>query len=129
MINEALANHDVREIRRFQRRTMQPDLSHLPGDNGWPILGHTFHFLAKLHEHMNNQYRRHGPIFVSKTMLLDSVFLLGPDANRLVFKNEGKQFSNFLAWNNTFANLFDNNILERDFTSHKTHRKVLQAAF
>jgi len=55
--------------------------------------------------------------------------MLGPEANRLIFQNEDKIFSNFLAWDNTFRNLFDNNLLERDFADHKAQRKVLQAAF
>lgn len=57
------------------------------------------------------------------------MFLLGPDANELLLKNEEKLFSNFLAWDITFANIFDNTVLERDFTGHKCHRKILQSAF
>ncbi|MCB1842457.1 MAG: cytochrome P450, partial [Halioglobus sp.] len=47
----------------------------------------------------------------------------------LLLKNEEKFFSNFLAWDLTFANIFDNNVLERDFSGHKRHRKILQSAF
>ena len=50
-------------------------------------------------------------------------------ANELLLKNEDAMFSNFLAWDMTFAGLFDNNVLERDFAGHKRHRKILQSAF
>ena len=129
MISEALATHDLPAIREFQRNTKRPDLSHFPGDAGWPVLGHTYHYLSDLHKFLNRQYNQYGPVFRFNTILVDTIFMLGPDANRLVYQNEGKQFSNFLAWNNAFANLFDNNILERDFDSHKAHRRVLQLAF
>lgn len=129
MISEALAIHDVPSIRKFQKCTQQPDLSHIPGNSGWPVLGHTHHFLSDFHGFMNKNYKNHGEVFRFKTILLEAVFLLGPEANSLVFQNENKQFSNFLAWDTSFENLFDNNLLERDFNSHKAHRKILQAAF
>ena len=129
MISEALAAHDIPALREFQRHTPTPDLAHIPGDSGLPMFGHFFPFLRDLHGFLNRQYENYGPVFKFNTVLVKSMFVLGPEANRIVFQNEGKQFSNFLAWNNAFANLFDNNILERDFDSHKAHRRVLQLAF
>lgn len=128
-IEDALASYDLPTIRHFQKHTARPDLSHIPGDRGWPFLGHTWYFLNDLHGLLNRQFKKYGSVFRFKNPMGELVFLLGPDANKLVYQNEGKLFSNFLAWDNTFYGLFDNNLLERDFANHKYHRKILQLAF
>ncbi len=128
-IREALSKFDLPTIRRFQRNTKSADITHLPGDRGMPILGHVYWFQKELHAWLNREYAKHGPVFKVRAPLLDGVFLLGPEANELVLKNDNNRFSNFLAWDNTFRNLFDNNLLERDFANHKAQRRVLQLAF
>ncbi|MEM9256337.1 MAG: cytochrome P450 [Pseudomonadota bacterium] len=128
-IAQSLSEHNVRAARRYYKSHGRPDLRHIPGDMGWPLLGHAPAILRDVHAHMNRQYRRYGPVFKLHGPRADGVFLLGPEANELLFKNEGRVFSNFLAWDLTFANIFDNNVLERDFAGHKRHRKILQSAF
>lgn len=128
-IAQALADHDVRAARRYFRHHGRPDLSDLPGDRGLPVLGHAPAILRDVHAFMDRQYARYGKVFILHGPRADAVFLLGPEANELLLKNEEKFFSNFLAWDLTFANIFDNNVLERDFAGHKRHRKILQSAF
>ena len=128
-IAQALADHDVRTARRYFKTHGRPDLSDIPGDRGLPILGHAPAILRDAHKFMNRQHARYGEVFKLHGPRADGVFLLGPEANELLLKNEQKFFSNFLAWDLTFANIFDNNVLERDFTGHKRHRKILQSAF
>lgn len=128
-ITQVLADHDVRSARRYFKTHGRPDLSDIPGDRGLPILGHAPAILRDVHKFMNRQHARYGEVFKLHGPRADGVFLLGPEANELLLKNEEKFFSNFLAWDLTFANIFDNNVLERDFTGHKRHRKILQSAF
>tara|TARA_R110000823_G_scaffold27609_8_gene80360 strand:- start:18741 stop:20174 length:1434 start_codon:yes stop_codon:yes gene_type:complete len=128
-IHRALSTFDKPAIRRYQKRTRLADLSHLPGTWGVPFFGHLYWMLTDLHAWLDQQYAQYGPVFRARTPRLDSVFMLGPGANSLVFQNENKIFSNFLAWDQVFATLFDNNLLERDFTDHKANRRILQSAF
>lgn len=128
-IRDALSRFDKRAIRRFQQETVQPDLGHIPGTSGMPYFGHLYWFLSDVHAWLDRQYAQHGPVFRFRAPMGESVFLLGPDANRLVFQNEDQLFSNFLAWDTIFNSLFDNNLLERDFANHKAHRRILQSAF
>jgi cytochrome P450 len=128
-ISESLARHDTTAARQYFRAKGKPDLSHIPGDRGWPWLGHVPAFLRDVHQLMDRQYARYGDVFLFTGPLNRGVMLLGPDANELLFKNEHKRFSNFLAWDPTFCNIFDNNVLEMDFSGHKSHRKILQLAF
>ena len=128
-ITQLLSRYDIPSIKRYQKRSRSPSDKHLPGDNGMPVIGHLYPFLTNLHDWLNHQYQTYGPIFKFRTPIIKGVYLIGPEANKLVFQNEGQLFSNFLAWEPTFNNLFDNNLLQRDFRDHKTHRKILQQAF
>ena len=129
MIEDALSRHDVDQIHSISSRLGKPDLSAIPSEKGLPFAGQFFQFVTQAHKMMNDFSEKFGPVFRFNSFGRDVVVILGPDANELVFKNEGKQFSNFLAWDEIFAGIFDNNLLERDFTNHKYHRKILQLAF
>ncbi|MCG8671348.1 MAG: cytochrome P450, partial [Pseudomonadales bacterium] len=94
-----------------------------------PIVGHLYPFMYNLHEWLDQQYQEYGPVFKFRTPIINGVYLIGPEANKFVLQNEGKIFSNYLAWEPTFESLFDNNLLQRDFRDHKTQRKILQQAF
>lgn len=128
-ITEALANHDVKTARRYFKENGRPDLSGIPGDRGWPFLGHVPAFLSDVHQLLNRQHEKYGELFVLTSPRNTGVFMLGTEANELLLNNEGQLFSNFLAWDLSFSNVFDNNVLERDFSGHKRHRKILQLAF
>ncbi len=128
-IETALSNYDLDAIRRYQKQTPAPNLSHIPGGNGLPFFGQMFPFLRNFHDWMTQQQAQYGPVFKQRNPLGEIVFLLGADANELVLKNKDKIFSNFLAWNPTFDGLFNNSVLERDFADHKQKRRILQAAF
>lgn len=125
----ALDSNDKAAIRRYQKTTPKPDISHIPGDNGLPFLGHFFPFVNDIHGWLDKQYQQHGPVFKFRSPIIDAVVLIGPEANKLAFQNEGQILSNYLAWSPTFETLFDNSLLARDFKDHKIHRKTLQAAF
>lgn len=128
-ITAALSNYDIDAIRHYQKHVKKPHLGHIPGSEGLPLVGTAIPMLLNLHQWINTQQARHGNVFRVKMPTLNGVMLLGPDANRIVFQNESKIFSNYLAWEKSFRNLFDNNLLERDFSDHKRLRKTLQIAF
>lgn len=128
-IQEALSNDDQRSIEKYKKNVGKPDLSHIPGGDGLPFFGHFFPFISDLHGWLDKQYKRHGSVYKFRSPIIDAVVLIGPEANKLAFQNDGKVFSNYLAWSPTFENLFPNSLLQRDFNDHKVHRKTLQAAF
>jgi len=131
-IQYALAQNDTPAIRRYQRNASKPDLRHIPGNTGLPIIGNAHNLLFRFEDYINNSYKKYGPIFKFKsigTIGTEGVWLLGPEANKLVLQNQGKKFSNYFGWNIAFKGLFDNALLEQDFNNHKANRKILQAAF
>jgi cytochrome P450 len=128
-IQAALSNDDKKSIREYQKRVGKPDIRHIPGGDGLPFFGHFFPFISDVHGWFDAQYKQFGPVFKFKSPIIDAVVLIGPEANKLAFQNDGKIFSNFLAWNPTLDNLFPDNLLQRDFNDHKVQRKTLQSAF
>lgn len=129
-IIDALSSMDKQRTRRFRKSLGEPDLSHIPGDNGLPILGHSPWFLMDFRHWLEKQYKKHGPVFrMHLPPGRDSVFLLGPDANRLLLQNEDKLFSNYFSWGEIFIGTFTNAVLGKDFAHHKQVRKTLQMAF
>ncbi|MGJ8686299.1 MAG: cytochrome P450 [Spongiibacteraceae bacterium] len=131
-IRNALSINDTSVVRDYQKNSAKPDLSHIPGNCGFPVIGNAHNMLFNFESYTKRSYEKYGTIFKFKSMATigtEGVWLLGPEGNRLVLQNEGNKFSNFYGWNIAFNGLFDNAILEQDFSHHKSNRKLLQAAF
>ena len=133
-LRAALSEYDIASIRALHRRLPASDVRHIPGGGGLPLLGHGVSLIVDTHKWLNERHEKYGKVFRLNVPALNeggggAVMLLGPDANQLVFQNEGQQFSNYLAWHKNFRGLFDDNLLQRDFRDHKTLRRTLQSAF
>ncbi len=59
-------------------------LAHIPGDDGWPVVGHTFSLLADPKGFVERRAKRYGPVYRSRAFGQANVSLLGPEANELV---------------------------------------------
>ena len=128
-IRDALSRFDKEAISTFRRQKERPDLSRLPGGEGLPVLGHAHHITFRIHDWLDEQYAKHGPVFRARAADRRIVFVLGVEANQLILQNEDKNFSNFLAYGPNIEKLLDDNVLSLDFGHHKKTRKTLQAAF
>ncbi len=104
-------------------------VTHIPGENGMPVVGFTFHFLKDFHGLVNRMEQKHGPVFRYRAIMQDVITLTGPDANEFILKDENRNFSSKKAWDIVLEELFPNGLMLRDFENHKVHRKILQGAF
>ena len=68
-------------------------LTHIPGDEGWPIIGKTLQVLADPKGHVERHARKYGLVHRSHIFGETSVVLLGPEANELVLFDQAKLFS------------------------------------
>lgn len=68
-------------------------LAHIPGDDGWPIVGHTLLLLADPKGFVERRAQRYGPVYRSRAFGHANVSLLGPEANELVLFDSQKLFS------------------------------------
>ena len=73
-------------------------LTHIPGDEGWPLIGKTLEVLADPKGQVERQSKKYGLVYRSHLFGETSLVLLGPEANELVLFDQAKQFSSTLGW-------------------------------
>ncbi|XUM23835.1 cytochrome P450 [Bradyrhizobium oligotrophicum S58] len=104
-------------------------LTHIPGDEGWPIIGKTFETLADPKGHVERNARKYGPVYRTHMFGDVNVVLLGPEANELVLFDQAKLFSSAHGWGHILNLLFPRGLMLLDFDEHRMHRKALSVAF
>src|ERR1700751_4381657 len=104
-------------------------LTHIPGDEGWPIIGKTLTALADPKGHVEANFRKYGPVYRTHMFGETSISLLGPEANELVLFDQEKLFSSELGWGPILGRLFPRGLMLLDFDEHRVHRKALSVAF
>jgi cytochrome P450 len=104
-------------------------LAHIPGDEGWPLVGNTFKVLADPKRFTERMAQRYGPVHRSRVFGETGLALLGPEANELVLFDAQKLFSSALGWGPILDLLFPRGLMLLDFEEHRLHRRVLSVAF
>ena len=104
-------------------------LSHIPGDEGWPILGQTLPLLADPKGFVERRAQRYGLVYRGRAFGQSNVSLLGPEANELVLLDQQKIFSSGLGWDVILGRLFPRGLMLLDFDEHRLHRRALSVAF
>src|SRR5258707_7897316 len=104
-------------------------LTHIPGDEGWPLIGKPLEWLADPKGKIERQAAKYGLIYRSHIFGETSVVLLGPDANELVLFDQAKQFSSTHGWGRILGLLFPRGLMLLDFDEHRLHRRALSVAF
>src|SRR5882762_783402 len=104
-------------------------LTHIPGDEGWPLIGKTLEVLADPKGQVERQSAKYGLIYRSHIFGETSLVLLGPEANELVLFDQARQFSSEHGWGPILGLLFPKGLMLRDFDEHRVHRRALSVAF
>src|SRR6202035_1391069 len=104
-------------------------LTHIPGDEGWPIIGKTLDVLADPKGQIERQAAKYGLVYRSHLFGETSLVLLGPEANELVLFDQAKLFSSTLGWGRILGLLFPRGLMLLEFDEHRLHRKALSVAF
>jgi len=113
----------------YVRRRDNTNLGHLPGSYGVPLFGNTFSFVLKPYEVLDQQYRRHGPVFKTSLTFQKFVVALGPDFTQQLMLDTGQNFSARMGYMGPLGDFFAGGLLMRDFDEHKFHRRIMQTAF
>ncbi len=116
------------QVHELPRRP-NPNLDHIPGDYGLPVIGHTFGLLRNSHKVGKHMLDTYGPVFRSSALFQRSVGLVGPEAARFVLLDGEQNFAAEPAWNLIIGGLFEGGLLLKDFSDHRFHRRALQHAF
>jgi cytochrome P450 len=118
---------------RAEETILQPPgrraLAHIPGDHGWPGIGHTLAALADPRAFFENRASRYGLVFRADILDETSVYLLGPEANELVLLDPQRVFSSRFGWIGILDRVFPGGLVMMDFDEHRLHRRALSVAF
>jgi cytochrome P450 len=104
-------------------------LDHIPGDDGWPIVGNTIKVIRDPVGTSREAHAKYGLVFRSKVFGFRSVSLLGPEANELLLFDRDKNFSSAGGWGPVLDQVFPRGLMLMDFDEHRLHRKALGVAF
>ncbi|HEV7635652.1 MAG TPA: cytochrome P450 [Bradyrhizobium sp.] len=104
-------------------------LAHIPGDEGWPVIGRTLSILADPKGEVARMAAKYGPVYRSRVLGETSISVLGPEANELVLFDQGKLFSSTQGWETILGRLFPRGLMLLDFDEHRLHRRALSVAF
>src|SRR5258708_3874831 len=104
-------------------------LKHIPGDEGWPLIGKTLEVLADPKGQVERQSKKYGLVYRSHVFGETSLVLLGPDANELVLFDQAKQFSSTRGWGGFPALFFPRGWMLLVFKEHRLPRRALSVAF
>jgi cytochrome P450 len=104
-------------------------LAHIPGTEGWPIVGSTLALLADPKGQVERHFARFGRVYRTRAFGGRTIALLGPEANEFVLFDQAKIFSSAHGWNILLERLFPRGLMLLDFEEHRLHRKALSVAF
>src|SRR5258708_25067796 len=104
-------------------------LAHIPGDEGWPIIGRTLAVLADPKGEVERMAAKYGSVYRSRVLGETTVTVLGPEANELVLFDQTKLFSSTQGWETILGLLFPRGLMLLDFDEHRLHRRALSVAF
>src|ERR1700677_1528854 len=110
-------------------RPKRNSLTHIPGDEGWPLIGKTLEVLADPKGQAERASAKYGLIYRSRTFGETNIVMLGPEANELVLFDQAKLFSSELGWGPILGRLFPRGLMLLDFDEHRLHRRALSLAF
>jgi cytochrome P450 len=110
-------------------RPKRTALAHIPGDEGWPIIGRTLSVLADPKGEVARMAGKYGLVYRSRVLGETSISVLGPDANELLLFDQNKMFSSTHGWEIILGRLFPRGLMLLDFDEHRLHRRALSVAF
>jgi cytochrome P450 len=104
-------------------------LAHIPGEEGWPIIGRTLDILADPKGEVERMAAKYGLVYRSRVLGETSITALGPEANELLLFDQAKLFSSTHGWGSILGLLFPRGLMLLDFDEHRLHRRALSVAF
>jgi cytochrome P450 len=104
-------------------------VDHIPGENGWPLIGNTFKQLRDPHAFERDMIAKYGLVYRNCSFGGVHVRLVGPQANELVLFDREKVFSSEQGWGVILNLLFPRGLMLMDFEKHRADRKTLSVAF
>lgn len=105
------------------------DLGHLPGSNGWPIVGDLPKVLGDLLGLAQQRYQQYGPVSRVNMAINRGVLALGPELSQQILLDTKQDFSPKMGYRRSLKPFFGEGLLLQDFDEHRFQRRILQSGF
>ena len=88
-------------------------------------------YLTNLGPFLAEMYEQHGPVFRTTYFGGDLIYLVGPEANRLVLLSNRLKFSHHEGWGQLYGvlDVYGDGLLTMDGEEHSRHRRMMNPAF
>ncbi len=103
--------------------------SHIPGEIGPPLVGHTLAFVRDPEKLTRTMRARHGRNFKIRLFGYPTLIVGDPDSVKAVLLDQERNFSSRWGWHHAIGELFARGLMLRDFDDHRLHRHIMQQAF
>ena len=112
-----------------ENRMTEEKVAHIPGEKGYPMIGHTFTQLSDPHKFTRRMVEKYGPVYKVRSFGGWQVAMVGADANELLLFDREKIFSSEQGWGPILDKLFPRGLMLMDFDHHRMDRRALSIAF
>jgi cytochrome P450 len=117
------------EIQETLYKNIYDPFPQIPGNLEWPFIGSTFQFARDVHHSILYNYRKYGDIFKVRALGDNYIFMIGPEANKMVLQDQQQNFLSAESWGSILGELFHGAIMLTDGDEHSRFRRIMQTAF
>jgi cytochrome P450 len=117
------------EIQEALYKNLYDPFPDIPGNLEWPFIGSTFQFARDVHHSILDNYRKYGDIFKIRALGDNYIFMIGPEANKMVLQDQQLNFLSAESWGKILGELFHGAIMLTDGEEHSRYRRIMQTAF
>ena len=128
-MNTKTASTNYQHLSSYKTVGDNRNLSHIPGDYGWPLVGHAVRSAANLLDFLINDSNKYGLVYRTQLGTQRMVVALGADINQQVYLDKNRHFSSEKGYEYSMAPFFGGGLMLRDFDEHRFHRRIMQTAF
>lgn len=104
-------------------------LAHIPGCDGWPVLGETVAVVRDLHAVAARHVRDYGPVSRIRLLGQGGLMVTGADLYQRIFQDADQLFSAEKGYDKQLGAFYPRGLLLMDFDEHRANRRLMQGAF
>ena len=104
-------------------------LAHIPGCDGWPVLGETVAVVRDLHAVAARHVRDYGPVSRIRLLGQGGLMVTGAELYQRLFQDTEPVFPAAKGYDTQLGAFYPRGLLLMDFDEHRANRRLMQGAF
>lgn len=105
------------------------ELAHIPGTDGWPLLGNTAKFYRDGYGYGAALFERYGEVYRNHAFMLRFVTFASPDGADFVLRDADKNFSARQGWMPIMGAIYPGTLQLMDGDVHRSQRQAINSVF